>query len=101
MNEHEKFMKAALKQAQISAKNNEVPIGAVVVKDGKIIARAHNTRNKTFFDFWQRLELGLSFRRWRPLSTLMIGVRSPKGNKRTTNLSEVLQKFRAVEKSIK
>lgn len=47
MNEHEKFMKAALKQAQISAKNNEVPIGAVVVKDGKIIARAHNTRNKS------------------------------------------------------
>ena len=47
MNEHEKFMKAALLQARISAKNNEVPIGAVVVKDGKIISRAHNTRNKS------------------------------------------------------
>lgn len=43
----EKFMKAALKQAALSAKTNEVPIGAVVVKDGKIIARAHNTRNKS------------------------------------------------------
>lgn len=42
-NEH--FMKLALKQAQISYKNDEVPIGAVVVKGGKVIARAHNTRN--------------------------------------------------------
>ena len=41
----ERYMKAALKQAQISAQNDEVPIGAVVVKDGKVIARAHNTRN--------------------------------------------------------
>lgn len=38
-------MKAALRQAEISRKHDEVPIGAVVVKDGKIIARAHNTRN--------------------------------------------------------
>lgn len=43
----EKFMKAALRQAEISRKHDEVPIGAVVVKDGKIIARAHNTRNAT------------------------------------------------------
>ncbi len=44
---NEKFMKAALKQAQLSAHDDEVPIGAVVVKDGKIIARAHNTRNRS------------------------------------------------------
>ena len=42
---HERFMKLALKQAQVSYKNDEVPIGAVVVKDGQVIARAHNTRN--------------------------------------------------------
>jgi len=42
-----KFMKAALKQAQISFDYDEVPIGAVVVKGGKVIARAHNTRNKS------------------------------------------------------
>lgn len=30
---------------KFSRKHDEVPIGAVVVKDGKIIARAHNTRN--------------------------------------------------------
>lgn len=40
-------MRAALKQAQISYKEEEIPIGAIVVKDGKIIARAHNTRNKS------------------------------------------------------
>ena len=42
---HEHFMRLALKQAQVSIKNDEVPIGAVVVKDGQVIARAHNTRN--------------------------------------------------------
>ena len=42
---NEKFMRLALKQAQVSYKNDEVPIGAVVVKDGVVIARAHNTRN--------------------------------------------------------
>ena len=43
----EKFMKAALRQAQLSAQKDEVPIGAVVVKDGQVIARAHNTRNRS------------------------------------------------------
>ena len=41
----EHYMRLALKQAQVSYKNDEVPIGAVVVKNGKVIARAHNTRN--------------------------------------------------------
>ena len=43
----EKFMKAALRQAKLSLAQDEVPIGAVVVKNGQIIARAHNTRNKS------------------------------------------------------
>lgn len=43
----EKFMRAALKQAQLSAVADEVPIGCVVVKGGKVISRAHNTRNKS------------------------------------------------------
>lgn len=42
---HEHYMLLALKQAQVSYKHDEVPIGAVVVKNGKVIARAHNTRN--------------------------------------------------------
>lgn len=42
-----KFMRAALKQAQVALKKDEVPIGAVIVLDGKIIARAHNLMEKT------------------------------------------------------
>lgn len=38
----EKFMLAALKEAEKALKKDEVPIGAVIVLDGKIIARAHN-----------------------------------------------------------
>ena len=41
----EKFIKSALKEAQKSFDKDEVPIGAVVVKDGKILSRAYNTRN--------------------------------------------------------
>ena len=47
MTEQEKFMLEALEQAKISADLDEVPIGAVVVKDGKVISRAHNTRNQS------------------------------------------------------
>ncbi len=39
-----KYMRAAIKQALVAQKNGEVPIGAVIVMDGKIIARAHNER---------------------------------------------------------
>jgi tRNA(adenine34) deaminase len=41
----EKFMRVALKQAKIAGEKGEVPIGAVVVKDGKVIAKASNNRN--------------------------------------------------------
>ena len=46
----EKFMKEALKEAQKAYKKLEVPVGAIIVKDGKIVARAHNlkeTKNDT------------------------------------------------------
>ena len=43
----EKYIKLALKEAIKSYLQDEVPIGAVVVKDNKVIAKAHNTRNKT------------------------------------------------------
>ena len=38
----EHFMREALKEAQKAFDNGEVPIGAVVVSNNKIIARAHN-----------------------------------------------------------
>ena len=37
-------MKEALKEAQKAYNKEEIPVGAVIVKDGKIIARAHNLR---------------------------------------------------------
>jgi tRNA(adenine34) deaminase len=46
----EKFMLEALKEAKKAYDKLEVPVGAVIVKDGKIIARAHNlkeTKNDT------------------------------------------------------
>jgi tRNA(adenine34) deaminase len=39
------FMKEALKQAKRAAKIGEVPIGCVIVRDGKVIARGYNRRN--------------------------------------------------------
>jgi len=36
------FMREALRLAQMAANADEVPVGAVIVRDGRIIARAHN-----------------------------------------------------------
>lgn len=38
------YMQLALQQAKLAAKMQEVPIGAVLVKDDKVIAQAHNMR---------------------------------------------------------
>ena len=42
---HEKYMREALKQAEKAGKAGEVPIGCVIVREGKIIARGYNQRN--------------------------------------------------------
>ena len=41
-------MKEALKEAQKAYDKLEIPVGAVIVKDGKIIARAHNQKETKF-----------------------------------------------------
>lgn len=40
----EEFMRLALKEAQKAFKKEEVPIGVVIVKDGQVIAKAHNLK---------------------------------------------------------
>jgi len=42
----EYFMQAALKEAQVAFEEDEVPVGAVVVINNKIVARAHNQVEK-------------------------------------------------------
>ena len=40
------FMNEAIAEARLAAEEDEVPVGAIVVRDGEIIARAHNTRER-------------------------------------------------------
>ena len=56
MQEKEKFMKQSLKEAKKAYKKLEVPVGAIIVKDGKIIARAHNQK-ETKFDTTKHAEI--------------------------------------------
>ena len=45
LTEQERFMKEAIRQAKKARALEEVPIGCVIVRDGKIIARGYNRRN--------------------------------------------------------
>ncbi len=40
----DEFMRMALREAAAAAARDEVPVGAVFVKDGRVIGRAHNMR---------------------------------------------------------
>ena len=42
-----KYMSIALDEAKKAFDEGEVPVGAIIVKDGKIIASAHNNREQT------------------------------------------------------
>ena len=46
MEEQEKYMKEALKEAKKAYKKLEIPVGAIIVKNGEIIARAHNIKEE-------------------------------------------------------
>ena len=43
---HEYYMRAALQQAELALSENEVPVGAVIVRNDRIIAAAHNQREQ-------------------------------------------------------
>ena len=45
-NPDEFFMQQALCEARLAAAEGEIPVGAVVVSDGRILARAHNNTEK-------------------------------------------------------
>ena len=42
MNEDEKWMKIAIDEANIAKSKGEIPVGAVLIKNGQIISQAHN-----------------------------------------------------------
>jgi tRNA(adenine34) deaminase len=44
---HEQAMQVALEQARLAAENGDVPVGAVIVHNGIIIAARHNEREST------------------------------------------------------
>lgn len=50
------YMKQALKQAKLAYKKLEVPVGAVIVRNGKIIARAYNQK-ETKYDTTKHAEI--------------------------------------------
>jgi tRNA(adenine34) deaminase len=43
---HEEFMRLALREAEAALAEDEVPIGAVIVHSGRVIASAHNQREQ-------------------------------------------------------
>lgn len=52
-----KFMKSAIREAEKAEKIDEIPVGAVIVKDGKVVARGHNKR-ETKQDALMHAEIG-------------------------------------------
>ena len=42
----EQYMAEALRQAMLALEDDEVPVGAVIVHDGRVIGRAHNQRER-------------------------------------------------------
>ena len=70
MEADETYMQIALAEARLAASEGEVPIGAVVVHDGQVIARAHNRREtdadpSAHAEFSAMLEASRVLGRWR------------------------------------
>jgi len=47
LNEKNAYMKKALDEANVAFAEGEIPVGAVIVRDGEIIASSHNNRENT------------------------------------------------------
>lgn len=66
----ERFMRVALEEARLAAQEDEVPIGAVVVCGGEVVARAHNRREvdrdpSAHAEFSAMVEASRALGRWR------------------------------------
>jgi len=64
------FMQEAIRQAQIARQHGEVPIGCVIVKNGKIIAKGYNQRERKRNCLWHAEVVALNracrkLRSWR------------------------------------
>ena len=42
MNEDERWMKVAISEANLAINEGEIPVGAVLIQNGKLVAKAHN-----------------------------------------------------------
>jgi tRNA(adenine34) deaminase len=47
MKEDERYMQVALEEARLAFDHGEIPVGAVIVRDGEIISRAHNSNRSS------------------------------------------------------
>lgn len=71
-----KFMELALKEASIALEKEEVPVGAVLVKNNEVIASGHNTK-ETLFDPTSHAEINTlreaseKLKSWRLLGTTL------------------------------
>lgn len=66
----EAYMRLALEEAELAAAEGEVPIGAVVVCDGQVVARAHNRREcdldpSAHAEFTAMVQASRALGRWR------------------------------------
>ena len=57
MNEDEKWMKIAIDEANIAKSKGEIPVGAVLIKNGQIISQAHNQNTDCLIALRDRLPI--------------------------------------------
>ena len=57
MNEDERWMKVAISEANLAINEGEIPVGAVLIQNGKLVAKAHNQPILNHFSYWLLIEI--------------------------------------------